>query len=239
MGDAAPEGDGLWVAPCSIRVGDEWATLMTRRAKSANAKRETTTPAKPYEPTPREREAAIKVAEAKAIAPCLKSKMKDGNAEVWFDHPDQDHGMALLMDTIGAQDPAFFEGLISQLGNASAEAGQLDAAKINFVLGVMKDIAPKDAVEAMLVAQMAVVQMATMTFACKLANAKNLPQQDSAERAFNKLARTYTTQMEAFKRYRTGGQQTVTVEHVTVNAGGQAIVGNVETGGRGSGKKRR
>lgn len=33
--------------------------------------------------------------------------------------------------------------------------------------------------------------------------------------------------MEALKRYRTGGQQKVMVEHVTVQAGGQAIVGNV------------
>ncbi len=46
-----------------------------------------------------------------------------------------------------------------------------------------------------------------------------------------------TMQIEALKRYRTGGRQTVTVEHVTVNAGGQAIVGNVETGGRGTSKK--
>ena len=38
-------------------------------------------------------------------------------------------------------------------------------------------------------------------------------------------------QMEALKRYRTGGQQRVIVEHVTVNAGGQAIVGTVMTGG--------
>jgi hypothetical protein len=40
-------------------------------------------------------------------------------------------------------------------------------------------------------------------------------------------------QMETFKRYRTGGQQKVRVEHVTVNAGGQAIVGAVEPGGGG------
>jgi hypothetical protein len=57
------------------------------------------------------------------------------------------------------------------------------------------------------------------------------PQQDSAERAFNKLTRTFTTQVEALKRYRTGGEQKVVVEHVTVNAGGQAIVGAVGTGG--------
>ena len=48
-----------------------------------------------------------------------------------------------------------------------------------------------------------------------------------------RLARTFATQLEALKRYRTGGTQKVTVEHVTVNAGGQAIVGNVAHGGRG------
>ena len=78
--------------------------------------------------------------------------------------------------------------------------------------------------------------MATMEFARKLKNTDYISQQDSAERAFNKLARTFTTQVEALKRYRSRGQQTITVEHVTVNAGGQAIVGNVETGGRGASK---
>jgi hypothetical protein len=32
------------------------------------------------------------------------------------------------------------------------------------------------------------------------------------------------------KRYRTGGEQKVTVQHVSVNEGGQAIVGNVTQG---------
>ena len=44
-------------------------------------------------------------------------------------------------------------------------------------------------------------------------------------------------QMEALKKYRTGGEQKVTVEHVSVNAGGQAIIGNVETGGEGYEKR--
>ncbi len=61
----------------------------------------------------------------------------------------------------------------------------------------------------------------------KVANAETILQQDSAERAFNKLSRTFTTQMEALKRYRTGGEQKVTVQHVSVAEGGQAIVGNV------------
>jgi hypothetical protein len=55
-------------------------------------------------------------------------------------------------------------------------------------------------------------------------------QQDSAERALNKLTRTYAMHLEAFKRYRIGGEQKVTVQHVLVNEGGKAIVGNVTQG---------
>jgi hypothetical protein len=83
----------------------------------------------------------------------------------------------------------------------------------------------------MLAAQMAAVHNASMTFARRLAHIDNIQQQDSAERAFNKLCRTFTGQLEALKRYRTGGQQHVTVRHVTVNEGGQAIVGSVSHGG--------
>ena len=97
------------------------------------------------------------------------------------------------------------------------------------MLSVVKGVEPKDQVEAMLAAQMAVVHMATMTFAHRLAHVDNIPQQDSAERAFNKLARTFAAQVEALKRYRTGGEQRVTVEHVHVHSGGQAIVGTVES----------
>jgi len=38
-----------------------------------------------------------------------------------------------------------------------------------------------------------------------------LPQQDSAVNALNKLTRTFATQMEALKRYRSTGEQKVTV----------------------------
>ena len=52
----------------------------------------------------------------------------------------------------------------------------------------------------------------------QLVAGKNLSawQQDSAEHALNKLARTFAVQLETLKRYRTGGEQKVTVEHVHV-----------------------
>jgi hypothetical protein len=51
----------------------------------------------------------------------------------------------------------------------------------------------------------------------------------------NKLARTYATLIEALNRHRGKGQQKVTVEHVHVHAGGQAVVGMVEARGGGDG----
>jgi hypothetical protein len=45
-----------------------------------------------------------------------------------------------------------------------------------------------------------------------------------------KMMRVFVAQMEALKKYRTGGQQKMIVEHVHVNEGGQAIVGTINQG---------
>ena len=128
-------------------------------------------------------------------------------------------------------------GILSQLANAGSQGTNTDEQALNFMVCAMKGIEPKDQLETMLAAQMAAVHMLTMKYARLLNHVQKIPQQDSAERTFNKLARTFASQMEALKRYRTGGEQKVTVEHVTVNQGGQAIVGNVTGGGPGSSKK--
>ena len=52
-----------------------------------------------------------------------------------------------------------------------------------------------------------------------------------------RLSRTFLAQMDALKRYRAEAQQVVRVERVTVNEGGQAIVGAVQAGGGGDDKK--
>jgi hypothetical protein len=124
-------------------------------------------------------------------------------------------------------DGDFVNGLLTQLSNATSQDQRPNESAINFLLSVIKGAKPKDQFEAMLAAQMAAVHTATMRFTRQLANVETIAQQDSAERALNKLARTFAMQMEALKRYRTGGEQKVTVQHVSVNEGGQAIVGNV------------
>ena len=137
----------------------------------------------------------------------------------------------------GSSDAAFIDGLVHQLINLGSPRKEPDEQGTAFVASIVAGIKPQDQLEAMLATQMAAVHLATMTFARRLAHVENIPQQDSAERAFNKLARTFAAQTEALKRYRTGGQQKMTVEHVHVHDGGQAIVGNVPHGGQGSGEK--
>jgi hypothetical protein len=66
-----------------------------------------------------------------------------------------------------------------------------------------------------------------------------LPEQAIEARQLNlsaasKLSRTYAALLEALNRHRGKGQQVVRVEHVTVQAGGQAIVGAVTQGGGGA-----
>jgi hypothetical protein len=89
----------------------------------------------------------------------------------------------------------------------------------------------------MLAAQIAAIHSLTMEFAARLANAGDLAWRDSAERTLNKLARTFAAQVETLKRYRVGGEQKVTVQHVSVSDGGQAIVGNLTHRGAGSSEK--
>jgi hypothetical protein len=198
--------------------------------------------AKPYKPTPHECasiESYLARRKETPPAPRMKVSKKGRSPQISPDHPEPALGQVLLMQALGTRDGDFLKGLLSQLANAGTQGPKLDERGLNFMLSVVKGVEPKDQVEAMLAAQMAAVHMATMTFGRRLANVETIPQQDSAERAFNKLARTFAVQMEALKRYRTGGQQRVIVEHVTVNEGGQAIVGNVAHGGRGSAKNRR
>jgi hypothetical protein len=188
--------------------------------------------AKPYEPTVGERALRDRFLE-KPSHRIVATKETGSAVHLKPDHPDPQIGPLLLMQALGTEDTAFYEGLLMQLANAGSAGREPDEKGINFMLSVIKGVAPRDQLETMLAAQMAAVHMATMTLARRLAQVESIQQQDSAERAFNKLARTFTTQIEALKRYRTGGEQNVTVKHVTVNSGGQAIVGNVSHDGPG------
>lgn len=176
--------------------------------------------------TDQERALLQRFQEKRAACPKGSVKVKDGN-NILFDHDDQIVGQVELMESLNLSDYDFIDQLMSQLANAGSQGRDVSERGMNFMLSVIKGIEPRDQVEVMLGAQMAATHMATMTFARRLAHCDNIQQQDSAEKAFNKLMRTFTNQMEALRKYRTGGEQKVIVQHVHVNEGGQAVVGSV------------
>jgi hypothetical protein len=103
-----------------------------------------------------------------------------------------------------------------------------------FMVNAISDIAPRDGPERLLAVQMVATHTALVRSAGFLARAGTVDQVKAHYSGFNKLARTYTAQMEALRKHRNGGKQTVTVQHVNVENGGQAVVGNVQTGGGGT-----
>ena len=193
-----------------------------------------------YEPTPEEHavmETFYARQKEKLPASHMKVSEKGGVAQIEPDHPDLAVGYILLMEALGTTELDFLNGLLGQLASAGSRGKSVDESGLNFMLSVVKGIEPEDQVETMLAAQMAAVHMATMTSARRLNHVENIAQLDSNERAFNKLARTFAAQVEALKRYRTGGEQKMIVEHVHVHQGGQAIVGTVNQGGEGRKQK--
>ena len=146
---------------------------------------------------------------------------------VAIDHPDPELGEQLMADALGAPDRDAMHGILRQLVRASVSGEKPDAVNLAFMISMVESIKPRDAVEAMLVAQMVSVHVMAMRCAHHLANACDLARHDSATRALGRLARTFPVQIEALNRYRSHGEPAITVRNVSVGDGGKAIVGNV------------
>jgi hypothetical protein len=184
-----------------------------------------------YEMTAAERTAIERHFARREAKPSVRLKVSRNGSDlqIGFDHPDEQIGRALVMEALASADWDFLDGILNQLGKASAQGQDIDERGLNFMLSVIKGIEPRDQLEAMLAAQMAAVHVTTMTFA-RVAPANII--------AFNKLTRTFAMQIEALKRYRSGAEQKVTLQHVSVAEGGQAIVGNVTQAPRENGREK-
>lgn len=208
---------------------------IAKRRSWPRVKRPRSVPAPPEKPSAEQlvREDAAIAAftekrKSRLPSPSLRfEKNKAGGVIIGHSHADLTKGGKLLSNALGGCDHDFITGLLNQIVNATRKGADCKEEAANFVLSAIKAVQPQDEVETMLASQMAVTQIAVMNFAQRLNHVDNIPQQDSASNAFNKLARTFATQVEALKRYRTGGEQRVTVQHVNVSDGGQAIVGDV------------
>jgi hypothetical protein len=99
-------------------------------------------------------------------------------------------------------------------------------------ISAMFGVKPQDELEGMLAAQMVGVHSAAMECLRRaMIKDQTFEGWQAALSQANKLVRSYATLLEALNKHRGKGQQVVRVEHVTVQAGGQAIVGAVSQGG--------
>jgi hypothetical protein len=107
------------------------------------------------------------------------------------------------------------------LTNDAAQCRQYKA-----VVAALQGAAPRDELEGMLAGQLVGMHNAAMEFLRRALNPEIHP---DVRRDFMNLAtkasRTYEMLMKTLDRRRGSGNQHIRVEHVTVNEGGQAIVG--------------
>ena len=109
--------------------------------------------------------------------------------------------------------------------------GTIDPAELDTVIAIVSGQQPKNELEAMAIAQMAVTHALTMRSFGNLNRSSSFQQQDSNALTVARLTKAFASQMDALGKLRRGGEQRVVVEHVHIHAGGQAIVGVTHPGG--------
>lgn len=138
------------------------------------------------------------------------------------------HSDGELKNLYGVKTDAAGKGLLMTAIDSLGNKGELYRS---LMAAMPAEMEPQDAVEAMLVNQKVATNAALAMTSRRMMDSDTLQRFEVYERAATRLARTFISQAEALKKYRAKAQQVVRVERVTVQDGGQAIVGSVIHGG--------
>ena len=146
---------------------------------------------------------------------------------------DSEHRKGRLKSIGGSQSDHWNNTLANQavqalwLENSSPEERD---KQLSATVAALMGVAPKDELEGMMAAQLIAAHNAAMEcFRRAMIGEQTTEGRRENLAQANKLSRTFATLLEALNRHRGKGQQKVTVEHVHVHSGGQAIVGTVES----------
>ncbi len=150
-----------------------------------------------------------------------KNYPPDGENKAWWQR---------LKKALGTSSSDFVNASLSQLQAAARlPFGGISEMAVNAALAMIEAAAPKDEIEGGLAVQMACTHSAVMAVLARLGGGGGSEQRVIAlGSTAARLLRAYSTQVEVFLRLRHGGNQYVRVEHVHVNDGGQAVIGNVK-----------
>jgi hypothetical protein len=199
-------------------------------------------PEKAPKPEPSEKERGA-IEEALGRVKTRRSRMAiavadvdEMTAKVTSPHSDMPGWSARLADALGPNAEAFARvelgRVMDALGLHKSDA-ETKEYMVNAALAAVDGQRPENELEAQLILQMIVTHSMAMNMLGRVSRAEYRWQVQEYGTLATKLQRTYVAQCEAFAKMRRGGQQKVRVEHVHVYQGGQAVVGNVVTGGGG------
>jgi hypothetical protein len=134
-----------------------------------------------------------------------------------------------LKTTLGTLSEAFVDMALQHLERAARMPGDgASDVSINGALAIIAGFAPKNEMEAAIALQAACTHMVAMVMLARIGGGHGGPHRlPGMASAGAKLLRAYCTQVETYRRLRSGGDQNIRVEHVHVHDGGQAIVGAI------------
>ena len=138
----------------------------------------------------------------------------------------------------GAWNDALLGGIVQVAAGTDLHGDDVAAAvpRVRAAVDAMIGIGPDDVIADVLASQIVASHTLAMDCYKRAAGGGELAVWREALNQANRLSRTSAALIEALNRHRgKGSQQRVVVEHVNVAAGGQAIVGAVESGGGGRG----
>jgi hypothetical protein len=144
---------------------------------------------------------------------------------------EQSHPMLRLFETFAVADDDAAQLLSQSLGGLTDhKAVKGDLGCSNGAMALLHELEPRDPAEAMLCSQMVGAHLQVMR-CLRLGGYPDRPEKlrEGDLRHAERLMRIFAQQLDALNKHRGKGQQKVTVEHVTVNEGGQAVVGAVES----------
>jgi hypothetical protein len=155
--------------------------------------------------------------------------------------------------TVVANDPDDLKGTLKHIGGSKSDHWngvlanqtiqtlwlkhsdkQTSDYQLSATVAGLVGIGPKDELQGMIAAQLLAAHNAAMEcYRRAMIGEQSFEGRRENLSQANKLSRTYAVLLDALNHHRGKGQQKVTVEHVHVHSGGQAVVGMVETPGGG------
>jgi hypothetical protein len=212
-------------------------TCVTKNKETSVARKTKPVPVPVPRPEPSAREQVAIAEAAKRIAARpkppeinLKAEQTNGRVLVEFgpSHSDHQGWSARILDAMGTRSSEFANAELERmLAAMQPQEGLPKVMHLNAALAVVSGVSPRNELEAMLASQMAVTHALAMDMLGRTKQSPTVPYMQICAGIATKLQRTFVAQAEALAKLRRGGEQKVTVEHVHVHAGGQAIVGAV------------